>query len=158
MAHLETALAYYLAKQSVSTCLCVFIYSLSLSKVLRILQLSLWQFNLVPRMSHGCSVCHYERVLSWFGCLSSVFTYRANSRLVPDNVTSWFSVKVGFAMLKYDTSNLALNIPSHVSHLTLWGPSDIRTLQKNVKRFLHQTCNFHCIWCSGKHKCRVNFI
>ena len=45
-----------------------------------------------------------------------------NSRIVTNGVTNWFSLKVRFVLLKYNTSNLALNVPSHVFHLTGWGP------------------------------------
>lgn len=38
-----------------------------------------------------------------------------------NDVTNWFSLKVRFVVLKYDTSNLVLNVPSHVSHLAVWG-------------------------------------
>lgn len=143
VAHLQTAWADYWAKQSAHA-LCFHLIS----------QLSLQQFSLVPRMSRGCSVCHLHCVLTCFGCSSS---HRANSRLVPNVVTSRSSLEVRFVGLKYNTSNLAPNVHSHVSHLTLRGPSDIRTLAKNIKCFLHQTCNFHCIWWCGKQKCRVSF-
>lgn len=128
MAHLATALAHYLAKQSASTCLSVLIYSLSLSIVLRILQFSFG--NVIPSMSQGC--CVSSPGLGT--CLLSLFTHRANSRIVTNVVTNWFSSKVRFVVLKYGTLNLALNVPSHVSHLTVWEARIIQQISEHYKR------------------------
>lgn len=109
VAHLQTTLANYWAKPSLSTCLFVFICSLSLSKAFGISQ----QFNLVPRMSHGCSVCHFHCVLACFGRPSSV-----------PQTCAWCCdqlVQLGSQMCwdEVQRLNLALNAPSHVSHCTL---------------------------------------
>lgn len=161
MAHLATVLAYYLAKQSVGTCPSVLIYSLSRSKVPRI-HLAVLPSAASPACPKGV-VCHYCCVSSpgLLACLLSLFMHRARSRLVTKDVTDGFSLKVRFVVLKYDTSNVALNGPSHVSHLTVWGPQMIRQISDHYKRmsnvFFVRLAIFIAVGVLA-NKPRVNFI